>query len=100
MELGDSEGYERSHACTMIMRCFAPMERTWQGRSGAPLVIDLGRIEREDIDQLVSGAGTVLDEVDMAMGLVRQRIDFNGSDRVLLPMVVVYTREEDAAPRP
>jgi hypothetical protein len=65
-----------------------------------PLVIDLGQIKREDIDELVSGGGRVLDEVDMAIGLVRERIDFNGSDQVLLPMVVVYTREEDAGEVP
>ena len=70
------------------------------GKVGPPLVIDLGQIEREDVGRLVSGAGRVLDEVDMAMGLVCQRIDFNGGDRVLLPMVVVYTREEDARRTP
>jgi hypothetical protein len=70
------------------------------GKVGPPLVIDLGRIEREDVGQLLSGAGTVLDEVDMAMGLVCQRIDSNGSDRVLLPMVVVYTQKEDARHTP
>jgi hypothetical protein len=65
-----------------------------------PLVIDLGQIKREDIDELVSGGGRVLDEVDMAIGLVRERIDFNGSDQVLLPMVVMYTRDEDAGDVP
>jgi hypothetical protein len=84
----------------MMMRCFGADGEDMAGKVGPPLVIDLGQIEREDVGRLVSGAGRVLDEVDMAMGLVCQRIDFNGGDRVLLPMVVVYTREEDARRTP
>jgi hypothetical protein len=56
----------------MMMRCFSSNGEDMAGKVGPPLVIDLGRIEREDVGQLLSGAGTVLDEVDMAMGLVCQ----------------------------
>jgi hypothetical protein len=90
--------YEPSRSCTMIAAHFSQDGERMAGKVAAPLVIDLGRIEREDIDQLGSGSGTILDDVDMGMAFVRQRIDLGDGERVLLPMVVVYTREEDARP--
>jgi hypothetical protein len=61
-----------------------------------PLVIDLGRIGREDLAELLNGDGKVVEELDMAMGLVRQHFQSNDGSPVLLPMVVVYARREDA----
>jgi hypothetical protein len=61
-----------------------------------PLVIDLGQIRREDLAELVSGNGRVVAELGMAMDLVRQHVDLKDSGQVLLPIVVVYTRNEDA----
>lgn len=66
-----------------------------RGKVGPPLVIDLGKLDREDVGELVSGAGKVLDDIDMAMNLVCQHIEVEGDVRVLLPVVVVYT-EADA----
>jgi hypothetical protein len=90
--------YELSRACTMIFGHLSQDGERMAGKVGAPLVIDLGRIEREDIDQLGSGSGTILDDVDTGMAFVRQRIDLGDGERVFLPMVVVYTREGDARP--
>jgi hypothetical protein len=80
----------------MMRMCFGASGEDMAGKVGLPLVIDLGQIESGEIGQLVIGTGKVLDDIDMAMGLVCQHIDSNGGDRVLLPVVVVYTLKKDA----
>ena len=70
-------------------------ERPLAGKVALPLVVDIGQIEREDIRQLGIGTDRVLEDVDMAMSLVCQHIESDDGDRVLLPMAVVYTRNED-----
>jgi hypothetical protein len=80
----------------MIFRCFDFSGEDMARKVRPPLVIDLGQIRREDLAELVSGNGKVVEELDMAMHLVRQHVDFKDSGQVLLPIVVVYTRDEDA----
>jgi hypothetical protein len=58
-----------------------------------PIVVDLGKTRNEDIGRLRIGGGRIADEVEEVMCAVRLTVDLDDGIRVLLPVVVVYSRE-------
>jgi hypothetical protein len=57
----------------------------------SPIVISLGRAQREQVDQLRSGAGQILEDIEEVMKLVRLSAGKEGEKRVFLPVVAVYS---------
>ncbi len=57
----------------------------------SPIVIYLGRTRNEQVDQLRSGAGQILEDIEEVMKLVRSSAGENGEKRVFLPVVAVYS---------
>jgi len=61
----------------------------------APIVADLGNTRAEDVEQLRRGAGQLVSDLEEVMKSVRLHVASDGENRVLLPLVVIYT-EADA----
>ena len=57
-----------------------------------PIVVDLGKARRAEVEQLRKGAGPLVDDVEDVMRLVRSNLDTAGEKRILFPVVVVYTK--------
>jgi hypothetical protein len=56
-----------------------------------PIVVDLGRASETSIELLREGGGPLIDDVEEAIGLVRQKAGEARSNRIFVPIVVVYT---------
>jgi hypothetical protein len=63
-----------------------------------PIVVDLGTTRDELIQQLRSGAGRMVEDVEEVMRLVRLNAGPECRNRIFVPIVVVYGRTEDASP--
>ena len=57
-----------------------------------PIVVDLGRARDAPIDQLRQGGGPLVEDVEEVMRLIRLRADPDNSNRIFLPVVVIYRR--------
>ena len=57
-----------------------------------PIVVDLGRARDAPIDELAQGGGTLGEEVEEVMRHVRRQADPDNSNRIFLPVVVIYRR--------
>jgi hypothetical protein len=62
------------------------------GTVTSPIVVDLGRTSRADVDRLRRGAGPLVEDVETVMRLVRSSFDSEGDDRILFPVVVIYAK--------
>ena len=60
----------------------------------APIVIDLGKTQEEQIRALHSGTGELADEVEEVLRLVRRETDAEGGRRVFVPIVAIYARPD------
>jgi hypothetical protein len=60
-----------------------------------PIVVDLGRTRDEQIDQLRSGSGQLVGDIEEVMRLVRLSAEAENGNRIFLPVVAIYTRAED-----
>jgi hypothetical protein len=58
----------------------------------SPIVVHLGRVRKEHIGELRSGAGPIVEEIEEVMRLVRMNADVESAKRFFLPVVVVYER--------
>jgi hypothetical protein len=57
----------------------------------SPIVIDLGEVLDLHLKELLSGSGTLAEEVEEVMRLVRQRVA-QRDGAILIPIVAVYTK--------
>jgi len=57
-----------------------------------PIVVDLGRARDAPIDRLRQGDGPLVEDVEEVMRLVRLQADPDNSNRIFLPVVVIYRR--------
>ena len=79
-----------------------------RSKVAAPIVVDLGRTRDAKIRQFGDGAGQLVDDVEEVMRLVRRGAGADSSNRIFLPVVVVYRRarrdesdaEDDASSTP
>jgi hypothetical protein len=58
----------------------------------SPLVVDLGKVRKQHIDELRRGVGPIVEDVAEVMKVVRTNADLEREKRVLLPVVVLYER--------
>jgi hypothetical protein len=65
-----------------------------QTKIAPPLIVELGKIARNDALQLRMGNGPVADDVEEVMRLVRTQAPPEREDTVLLPIVVLYTKAQ------
>ena len=56
-----------------------------------PVVVDLGKVRHEDIEQLRQGGGRLREDAEEVMRLVRAKVEPNGAKSLLLAIVAVYT---------
>ena len=59
----------------------------------SPIVIDLGKTRDEHVDQLRSGAGPIVEDLEEVMRLVRLNAGAEDGKRIFLPIVTVYGRK-------
>ncbi len=69
-------------------------ENTLRSKVAAPIVVDLGRTDAAKIRQFGDGAGQLVDDVEEVMRLVRLDAGPQGTNRVFVPVVAVYTRAD------
>jgi hypothetical protein len=55
-----------------------------------PIVIDLGRLDRDEVRLLREDNGRLRDDVEDVMRLVRDKLGTDGGDRLLVAVVAVY----------
>jgi hypothetical protein len=63
-----------------------------------PIVADLGSARKEEIKELRSGGGPMVDDIREAIRHVREDVELAGTKRIFVPVVVVYTpggRDDD-----
>jgi hypothetical protein len=58
----------------------------------SPLVVDLGKVRKQQIDELRRGVGSIVEDVAEVMKIVRTNADLEREKRVFLPVVVLYER--------
>lgn len=56
-----------------------------------PIVIDLGKIGRSDVEQLRNGSGQIADDVKEVMRLLSLK-ELQPSNRVFVPVVTLYSK--------
>jgi hypothetical protein len=61
-----------------------------------PIVVDLGKVGHEDIEQLREGDGRLRDDAEEVMRLVRAKVERTGGNRVTLAIVAVYTERSSS----
>jgi len=57
-----------------------------------PIVLELGKISRDEVRKLREGQGQVAEDVEEAMRLLRQKAGPDRAGRVFVPIVVLYTK--------
>jgi hypothetical protein len=58
----------------------------------SPLVVSLGKVRKQQIDELRRGVGPIVEDVAEVMKVVRTNADLEREKRVFLPVVVLYER--------
>lgn len=56
-----------------------------------PIVIDLGKIGRSEVERLRDGSGQIAEDVKEVMRLLSQK-DFPSDNRVFVPVVTLYSK--------
>jgi hypothetical protein len=59
-----------------------------------PIVADLGTARRKHIEDLRTGTGPLVDDIQAAMACVHANAELAGTDRVFVPVVVICTQGE------
>jgi hypothetical protein len=57
-----------------------------------PIVVELGRISHADVEKLREGKGQAAEDVEELMRLLRLKSGPDRTDRVFVPIVVLYTK--------
>jgi hypothetical protein len=57
-----------------------------------PIVVELGKIARADVEKLREGKGQAAEDVEELMRLLRLKAGPDRADRVFVPIVVLYTK--------
>jgi hypothetical protein len=56
----------------------------------SPIVVDLGGVRKKDVGDFHTGAGPIVEDIEVVMRSVRANANLDGAKRVFLPIVVVY----------
>jgi hypothetical protein len=57
-----------------------------------PIVIELGKLRSADIEKPQEGDGRVAEDIKETMRLINLRVGPNRTNRVFVPVVVLYSR--------
>jgi hypothetical protein len=57
-----------------------------------PIVVELGKISRADVEKLREGKGQAAEDVEELMRQLRLKAGPDRADRVFVPIVVLYTK--------
>lgn len=60
-----------------------------------PIVVSLGTARERHLAEFRSGVGRITDDVEEVMRMVRKTMAPEQGNKVLLPVVVVYTDEQE-----
>ena len=63
-----------------------------------PIVVDLGKASEDEIDQLMQGTGPLVEDIEEVMRLLRRDAGPQTGERVFLPVVATYIRDDDEKP--
>lgn len=61
----------------------------------APVVVDLGTAEEQQVRELRGGTGRLVEELEEVLRLVRRDVDSGGGQRTFVPIVAVYTPDRE-----
>jgi hypothetical protein len=67
-----------------------------RAKVATPIVVDLGKVRHEDIEQLRQGDGRLREDAEEVMRLVRAKVERDGPTRVTLAIVAVYTERSSS----
>jgi hypothetical protein len=60
-----------------------------------PIVVDLGKASDDEIDLLMQGTGPLVGDIEEVMRLLRRDTGPQTGNRVFLPVVATYMRDDD-----
>ena len=60
-----------------------------------PIVVDLGKASDDEIDLLMQGTGPLVEDIAEVMRLLRRDAGPQTGERVFLPVVATYVRNDD-----
>jgi len=60
-----------------------------------PIVVDLGKASDDEIDLLMQGEGPLVEDIAEVMRLLRRDTGPQTGERVFLPVVAAYIRDDD-----
>ena len=63
-----------------------------------PIVVDLGKASDDELDLLMQGTGPLAEDIEEVMRLLRRDTGPRTSDRVFLPVVATYIRDDEEKP--
>ena len=58
-----------------------------------PVVVDLGKQKKRDINDLKSGCGPLMTEVDAAVDRARGKLSDTDKNKPVVPVVVIYRKK-------
>jgi hypothetical protein len=59
-----------------------------------PLVIELGEAAEADVEALLEGKGTLADDIEEVMRLIRQHASASKDARIFVPVVAIYDTDD------
>ena len=63
-----------------------------------PIVVDLGKASDDELDLLMQGKGPLAEDIEEVMRLLRRDTGPQTGDRVFLPVVATYIRDDEEKP--
>jgi hypothetical protein len=63
-----------------------------------PIVVDLGKASDDEIDLLMQGTGPLVADIEEVMRLLRRDAGPQTGERVFLPVVATYIRDDGGKP--
>jgi hypothetical protein len=63
-----------------------------------PIVVDLGKASDDEIELLRQGTGSLVEDIEEVMRLLRRDTGPQTGDRVFLPVVATYIRDDAEKP--
>ena len=63
-------------------------------KTNVPVVIDLGKQKKRDINDLKNGCGSLMTEVDAAVAGARGKLSDTDKNKAVVPVVVIYRKKK------
>jgi hypothetical protein len=59
-----------------------------------PIIVDLGKKKRRSLKSLKRGRGRLVDEVEQAIGEVREGLGAESENKEIVPIVIIYRKKQ------